>query len=374
MSSTERAVSPERSETLDPRTPPAYRKVAWPSLPDLSPVTWSTLFEGIGRRFFAYPPDMILKLGTDEGEAAMTDLAYHLLGSVVPRVDAVVSVAGPSADEGILITRQPGQPLVELWPNLDSGQRASIKKNLAALITRMREPRDVLDYYGRPGRQPYITPSEFGPNNIHSFCRTRGEWHASRSCALRSAAPDIDLDEDRVCELEHIQQETGANDPSLVYLPVLTHGDLSDRNILVDPTSLEITGLIDWELANVAPAYFEYAAARLCGGHLPEWRKELLDVLRQVLYNECEREIGRQEQMVSAEPMERKCEELFSNTLAAWTALVHVERSAQGYSDDCYWTFDDHTQLPDLVEASTTTAQDIQEARLTDHSIVPFEF
>jgi aminoglycoside phosphotransferase (APT) family kinase protein len=70
------------------------------------------------------------------------------------------------------------------------------------------------------------------------------------------------------------------------------HADLSDRNILIDPDSLEITGLIDWERANTAPAYFEWVTANLCGGHQPAWRLELLDVLRSVLRMGRRREIS----------------------------------------------------------------------------------
>ena len=32
-------------------------------------------------------------------------------------------------------------------------------------------------------------------------------------------------------------------------------------------------------------------------------------------------------------------------TLAAWDAMVEVERPAQGYDEDCYWTFE--TGYPD---------------------------
>lgn len=87
--------------------------------------------------------------------------------------------------------------------------------------------------------------------------------------ALHKFVENSEIDEARIHELEHVQHETSAEKKSLVDLPVLTHGDLSDRNILIDPITLQVTGLIDWELANVAPAYFEYATARLCSGHGP---------------------------------------------------------------------------------------------------------
>ena len=38
-------------------------------------------------------------------------------------------------------------------------------------------------------------------------------------------------------------------------------------------------------------------------------------------------------------------EEKYRMTLAAWDAMVEVERPAQGYDEDCYWTFE--TGYPD---------------------------
>ena len=76
------------------------------------------------------------------------------------------------------------------------------------------------------------------------------------------------------------------------------------------------------EMANIMPAYFEYVAARLSGGHQFAWRRELLDVLRSVLRCECD--TGRQEDL---------------------DAVVDVERIAQGHDNDCEWTFE--TGLPD---------------------------
>lgn len=139
-----------------------------------------------------------------------------------------------------------------------------------------------------------------------------------------------EADAERIADLEKVQRDTTGT-PGWDR-PVLTHGDISDRNILIDPDTLAVTGFIDWELANIMPAYFEYVCARLSEGHDPEWRVELLDVMRSVLRRECE--------AISAD----KGEQLYQETLLAWDAIVDVERFAQNYNDDCYWTFE--TGLP----------------------------
>lgn len=59
---------------------------------------------------------------------------------------------------------------------------------------------------------------------------------------------------------------------------VLTHGDLTPRNIMVQGSV--ITGIVDWERSGFFPEYAEYAfAMKLCHEHEKWW----LPVLREVL-------------------------------------------------------------------------------------------
>lgn len=49
---------------------------------------------------------------------------------------------------------------------------------------------------------------------------------------------------------------------------MLTHGDLSLTNILVDETSHQITGLVDWSLATVSPFGLELDFLLLTMGYM----------------------------------------------------------------------------------------------------------
>ncbi|KAG9253459.1 aminoglycoside phosphotransferase [Emericellopsis atlantica] len=253
----------------------------WDFLPEL-PLFSGPTIPNIGRR-----------------EGIMTALAYSMLGTCVPRVVSLVKVSGLS--------------------RTNQGLREAVKAELCRLLVRMRSRR--FSYYGRPTQQPYVLFLELSPGEEYAYCASRSEWDDSRVHALQKNAPDAE----HAVTLERVQSgTTGAGDWGR---PVLTHGDLSDRNILVGPDTLAVTGFIDWEMANIMPAYFEYVAARLFGGHDPAWRKELLDVLRSVLRCECDT---------------RRREDLLRETTvtAAWDAVVDVERIAQRYNDDCYWTFE----------------------------------
>ncbi|KAM0669345.1 hypothetical protein ACQRIT_004318 [Beauveria bassiana] len=67
-------------------------------------------------------------------------------------------------------------------------------------------------------------------------------------------------DTERAVDLEQVHR-AGITDADDWDRPVLTHGDFSDSNILVDPDTLAVTGFLDWGTADIMPAYFEYATA-----------------------------------------------------------------------------------------------------------------
>lgn len=299
-------------------------RITWPTLPDLPILKHPPILSVGTRRIYIHSPTTLLKWGGTEEEGIMTSLAYSILGSVVPQVFGIVTVSDRPGKTGLLLQRQSGTLLIALWPTLAREERMIVKDRLRDLLVRMRK--HLFDYYGRPGGRPYTTYVDC-TTEYHAFCSTRAEWDQSRIQALRKVAPDIEISESRRLALEEAQRETRCDDR-----PVLTHGDLFDRNLLVDPNTLEVTGIIDWEDALIAPAHYEYALARLPGGHQAEWRKELLDVLQSVLRIECEPSRGVYGEDGHSGEYERE--------LVAWNNLADVERAAHGYSDDCHWTFE----------------------------------
>ncbi|KPM40868.1 hypothetical protein AK830_g5720 [Neonectria ditissima] len=71
----------------------------------------------------------------------------------------------------------------------------------------------------------------------------------SRRLATLMASPSPAVPISTLSELQATLPQLFATD----YPQVLTHGDLSKTNILVDPESLEVTGIVDWSLAAVKP-------------------------------------------------------------------------------------------------------------------------
>lgn len=321
----------ERSQELFERLP----RQIWPHLPALP--QFEELEMALTRRhvLLRHQPKF-LKLCPDDGtEAAMTVLAYYILGSVVPRVHIIITFTKPTCHQGLVLTHQRGKPLVELWPALNLCQRGVVKTNLCRLLINMRanddKGRPCFSYYGRPVRQPYVLFSMW-TKHTHAFCTSRSEWDDSRIRALHVLDSDSDPDPDwsnRIAALERVQRSvSGAPGWDR---PVLTHADLSYRNILVQPDTLEVTGLINWEMANILPAYFEYVEAQISPSHEPEWRKELLDVLRSVLRLECDAESERGNLCTAKVNGGSK---KYVRTLAACDAVTEVERAAKNFSNE----------------------------------------
>ncbi|PMB67076.1 hypothetical protein BM221_006738 [Beauveria bassiana] len=165
----------------------------------------------------------------------MTALAYSILG---PASRAILGDSTPSrTGQGLVLTHLPGTPLVLLWPSLTPPQCAAVKAELGRLLARMRSRR--FSYYGRPMQHLYILFSAYGIEKFICYA-SRSEWGDSRVHAMQKNAPDAE----RAVDLERLQRGdlTGADDWDR---PVLTHGDLSDSDILVDPDTLAVTGILD---------------------------------------------------------------------------------------------------------------------------------
>lgn len=320
----------ERSQELFEKLP----RETWHNCPTLPRIEESTMLPS-GRQFFVHSPSKILKYkcSDDGAEAAMTMLAYSILGSCVPRVHSIVTFTKPAEHQGLVLTHQPGRPLVELWPSLSPCQRDMVKTKLCRLLVKMRanddNKRPHFSYYGRPVRQPYVLFSLWTTHE-HTCCTSRSKWDDSRIRALHVLDSDPDLNRaEYIAALERVQRS--ASGAPGWDRPVLTHADLSDRNILIQPITLEVTGFIDWERANIMPAYFEYTEAQISPSHMPEWRKEILEVLRSVLWHECNAEPGKDD--LSSAKVNGGLKR-YERTLAAWDAVTKVERAAMDFSNE----------------------------------------
>ena len=171
-----------------------------------------------------------------EIDAAVLELVRGLLP--VPTV-LEVRRGDPDADlPGLLVTsRLPGERLDLVLPGLSGERRVALGKELGVLLGRlghMTQPRPGLfvDRSLVAGELPEHLRDL--PAWVRFHAERLAPGLADRLVPVAEDAQDL-LDEDgRVC---------------------LVHGDLNPKNLLVDPDTLGLTGVLDWEFAHAGSPY-----------------------------------------------------------------------------------------------------------------------
>lgn len=175
-----------------------------------------------------------------EIDAAMLDLVRGLLP--VPDV-LEVRRGHPGADlPGLLVTsRLPGERLDLLMPTLEDKEQSVVGDNLGTLLGR-------LGHVAQP-RAGVFTDRSLVAHDLPEQLRDLPAWvdaHADgltvvlgpelveRLRSIARDAQDLDDEDRRVC---------------------LVHGDFNSKNLLVDPETLEVTGVLDWEYAHAGSPY-----------------------------------------------------------------------------------------------------------------------
>ncbi|KLP14639.1 uncharacterized protein LW94_8072 [Fusarium fujikuroi] len=213
---------------------------------------------------------LALKVSNPDGiDRAQADMMHYAAthGVLAPKVRGVYDVITRRPIARVMISeRVPGVPLVDVWQNMSQAEQASIKEQLRAQIKQMRTL--IQPYIGRIDKQP--------TRNIYNttFVRHCGPFEDEESfdewCLARLPGGSFQRWKwKRVLEKQR-RKSTGRF--------VLTHGDLSPRNIMLDGST--ITGIIDWELSGFYPEYVEYAVAMGLGPGIEEW---WVPVLKEVL-------------------------------------------------------------------------------------------
>jgi aminoglycoside phosphotransferase (APT) family kinase protein len=169
-----------------------------------------------------------------EVDAAVLRLVRGLLP--VPEVLESWRANPAGGTPGMLITSfVPGARLDLLLPDLDESGRATVGRHLGTLLARLAQmpmPRAGMFTDQELRVQP------LPENDLADFIGSR---KASTALALWSA-PEYDG------LLDVADRAQGLLDT--ITRTVLVHSDLNPKNVLVDPDSLQVTALLDWEFAH----------------------------------------------------------------------------------------------------------------------------
>jgi aminoglycoside phosphotransferase len=211
------------------------------------------------------------RTGVTQSEGEMMHYAATH-GILAPRVRGVYDIIAAGAkrtplSRAIVSERVPGVPLVDVWLAMSAADQASVKKQLCVQLANMRAC--TQPYIGRPGRQPTRNIFQsLGDTYIGPFASEKAfdNW-----CVRRIFGTPLM----RFKWWRWLAKERKKHGDSKF---VLTHGDLTPRNIIVQGNI--VTGIIDWERSGFFPEYAEYAIAMmLCPAHEEWWIPVLQELL-----------------------------------------------------------------------------------------------
>ncbi|VDB88642.1 unnamed protein product [Peniophora sp. CBMAI 1063] len=141
----------------------------------------------------------------------------------------------------IIMNRAAGVNLDSIWRKLDESARDRVVDQLKPFVDEMRR-----------------IPSPHGS----AICAVNGSSVVDHRLPYRQRGPFADEQAFnrilRYFEPLHLLPPDIVAAHALSHPIVLTHGDLMPRNIMVDPSTLKITAVVDWGCAGWFPAWWEY--------------------------------------------------------------------------------------------------------------------
>ncbi|KAK4117539.1 hypothetical protein N656DRAFT_833798 [Canariomyces notabilis] len=181
-------------------------------------------------------------------DQSMVELAQAIHGPLVPKVSQHGPVDG--ADPPLAIHTMPYLPGISCLDALD----CQVDMDDVTEAKHVCFVRHLARYFARCWFKPQHVAAEVRAENLN---RIQSRF------ALLKASPSI-LSTPVVSELAPRLPALFAQE----YPQVLTHGDLSRTNILVDEDTFEITGIIDWSLAAILPFGMELDTLYLTTGYM----------------------------------------------------------------------------------------------------------
>jgi aminoglycoside phosphotransferase (APT) family kinase protein len=172
---------------------------------------------------------------------------------------ARVVARGTNEFGGWMVSRRvPGWPLTTCWPDLTNGQRQDAIHQLGAALETLHACPGPLDPDGQPAVPPFLRdwdslecPHQLPPSRLLALLE--------RCRRLRGVDPGL-MDAAGFVVRECAGALAGERPRGLV------HGDLHLQNVLWDPSTDQLTAILDFEWSRLAPADLDLdVLLRFCG-------------------------------------------------------------------------------------------------------------
>lgn len=170
-----------------------------------------------------------------EVDAALLTLVRGLVP--VPEVLEVRRAAGDGMPALLVTSFVPGTRADLLLPTLDGAGLATLGRNLGALLARL-------------AAMPMLRAGAFVDGDL----RVEPFEAADADLTAYVAGLELGLEPGEQAGLDEVAEGAQA-DLDAVRRVSLVHSDLNPKNLLVDPETLAVTGLVDWEFAHAGSPY-----------------------------------------------------------------------------------------------------------------------
>ncbi|KAF8344493.1 phosphotransferase enzyme family-domain-containing protein [Amanita rubescens] len=249
------------------------------------------------------------------GEVATHSYLQEHTSIPVPRIIAHSSTSDNEVGcEWTLMEKVPGVALADAWSDIDLETKSKVTRSVVGYVRQLRDLRcftgignlyfrEEINTFNAAVRVlctedekyvlgPLVTPYMFAGGRKLRVPRDLGPYSNDAEYIASLAASELedmklllspdsrlysDFDEDLAEDAEDIIQVLNKLQPVLsVLFPsqprnfALQHHDLSLRNILVDPATYQITGIIDWECVGTRPHWEDPYPQFLLGPEITE--------------------------------------------------------------------------------------------------------
>jgi aminoglycoside phosphotransferase (APT) family kinase protein len=168
----------------------------------------------------------------------------------------------------LLMTRIPGTQMGEVWPDMSEDARSNTIQDLTTIIDKLRNiPQNQSGWIGSCSRGPAYDHRLDNISTCGPFPSV-SDFHDFLVAPLqRCPKPELGA---------KYRRYLTDNRPV-----VFSHADLSWENVLLEPRSGQVTGILDWEMAGFWPDWWEYRKA-LFGSRSKLW---WMSVVNEALQN-----------------------------------------------------------------------------------------
>jgi aminoglycoside phosphotransferase len=226
-------------------------------------------------------PDVVRKRGlTFRLHREVEAMQYVQSRTSIPIPTVLDAYYGTSEErEGwILMTRLPGRQMGEAWPTMTESAQAETIRQLKSHLEQLRGL--------HPPEHGWIGSCSNGPAYDHRI---------NNVTTCGPFANVSDFHDFLVAPVRNCPRPEWADKYRRLLSDghgiVFAHADLSWENILIDPETGKVTGVLDWEMAGFWPEWWEYRKA-LYGSRSQIWWMDVLKEIMQEYPRETEADMG----------------------------------------------------------------------------------